>query len=72
MSMLMILMMALVLATGLGLVAAGIWYQLNRERLQAEQSGYPVTGLSFIFGCNFPGPVSPAVNVMTRGDGYHS
>ena len=36
MSMLMILMMALVLATGLGLVAGGIWYQLNRERLQAD------------------------------------
>ena len=36
MSMLMILMMALVLATGLGLVAAGIWYQLNRDRLQAD------------------------------------
>ncbi len=36
MSMLIILMMVIVLAAGLGLVGAGIWYQLNRERLQAD------------------------------------
>lgn len=36
MSMLIILMMTVVLATGLGLVGAGVWYQLNRERLKAD------------------------------------
>ena len=36
MSMLMILMMTVVVATGLGLIGAGLWYQLNRERLKAD------------------------------------
>lgn len=36
MSLLTSVMMAAVLACGLGLIATGAWYQINRDRLQAD------------------------------------
>lgn len=31
-----LVMMALVFATGLGLIATGVWYQVHRDRLQSD------------------------------------
>lgn len=36
MSSMMLVIMTIVLATGLGLIAAGAWYQLNRNRLGSD------------------------------------
>ena len=36
MSLLITVMMAAVLACGLGLIATGAWYHINRDRLEAD------------------------------------